>query len=69
MDVGVGVELGSGVAVGVTGKVGVEVGTSVGNGPLAHPPVKKNDERLKKPNISNRESPITKFIIFSINAS
>jgi len=69
MGVGVGVALGSGVAVGVTGKVGVEVGTSVGKGPLAHPPVNKNDERLKKPRIKNKNSPITTFIIFSIYAS
>jgi len=69
MGVGVGVELGSGVAVGVTGKVGVDVGTSVGKGPLAHPPVNKNDDRLKKPSIRNKNSPIAKFMIFSINAS
>lgn len=69
MGVGVGVALGSGVAVGVTGKVGVDVGTSVGKGPLAHPPVNKNDDRLKKPTIRNKERPITQFIIFSINAS
>jgi len=69
MEVGVGVEFGSGVAVGVTGKVGVEVGTSVGKGPLAHPPVNKNDDRLKKTTIINKNSPITRFINFSIKAS